>query len=568
MRKKANLKARFLTNLVMALTVLFFSQCKKDDLQSELENSVSGLGKMDPDVKLAATGIISSSYYLENALPSGYVKDGSKDYTSYVQAAVNKYNNIVFPDFPIQVNNRGILIGSNKTITFLEGSEVRLKGSADDNYNVLHIYNASNVTLYNPVVIGDRESHIGTSGEFGIGIGIRGSSDVKIYNPKVTHCWGDGIYIGQAAGKGGCKNIYIKDAYLYKNRRDGIGIISVDGLLIDNIYAGYTDGTKPWAGINFEPNNSSCELKNIRINNPRTENNGANGIQIIPFHMIGSTNKTADITIVNHVDISSPRYAVKMFCNPPETVTGKLYATINLVNPSWQKTGTSTPLVLSTNQPNIKTNVYSPEIINTFGSIFSYSKTYELLMAQTRTGTISVSNLIPSIFDALIPDLSSPTSPIAEPVTDMGDATAIFAVNCGGGSFKSSTNGITYQADKYFSGGSIYKTTNSISGTSDDELFQTERYGDFAYNIPLSDGSYEITFKFSEIFHKALDRRSFDVLAENSTIISDLDIYEEVGSNDALNITKTVNVADGTLNLRFSTNLDNAKIGAFHIIKK
>jgi hypothetical protein len=250
----------------LIICIFLFAECKKDNLylsptlDSKLRNTEGGI-KL---AALSADGITSSSYYLVNSLPFGYVKDGSRDYTSYVQAAINKYSNIVFPGFPILVNDGGITIGSNKTITFAEGSEIRLKGTSSSSYNILNIYGATNVTLYNPVIVGDRNSHIGTSGEYGMGIGIRGSTDVTIYSPKVTNCWGDGIYIGQINNSVNCKNIVIKDAYLKKNRRDGISIISVDGLLLDNIYAGYTDGTAPFCGINFEANNSKCEFKNIR----------------------------------------------------------------------------------------------------------------------------------------------------------------------------------------------------------------------------------------------------------------------------------------------------------------
>ena len=563
MKIQHSLKSRIIALVILSSLGLVFSRCKKDNLEktqidaSQISNLPDGL----KSEALAADGIISTSFYLENALPSGYVKDGSKDYTSYVQAAVTKYSNIVFPGFPILINTTGIRITSNKTITFLPGSELRLKGSSVTNYNMLHIYSASNVTLYNPVIVGDRKTHIGTTGEFGMGIGIRGSSNITIYSPKVSYCWGDGIYIGQTQNLAICKNIVIKDAYLYKNRRDAISIIGVDGLLLDNIYAGYTDGTKPWTGINFEPDNASCELKNIRVNNPRTEYNGANGIQIIPFHMLEGGNKTADITIVNHVDIASPRYAVKMFCNPPTGTPGKLYANFNLVNPAWHKTGTGTPLVLSTNQTNIKVNVSSPEVMNISGTILSYNVAYTLLMKQARTLALIVTDILANE----IPTPAPPTVDTA-PVTE-ANSVVVFAVNAGGMPFTAS-NGVTYSGDKNFVNGSVYKKINEISNTTDDVLYQSERYGNFSYAIPVSDGTYEVTFKLSELFHSASNKRRFAIIAENSEIMSNIDIFASVGAYTAYDVVKTVTVSDGMLNLSFKTTMDNAKISAFHVIKK
>ncbi len=48
--------------------------------------------------------------------PVGYVKDGSRDYTKYIQLAIDKYDNLVFPGYPLSINDQGLSVGSNKTI--------------------------------------------------------------------------------------------------------------------------------------------------------------------------------------------------------------------------------------------------------------------------------------------------------------------------------------------------------------------------------------------------------------------------------------------------------------------
>jgi hypothetical protein len=562
-----NIKNSFKTQII-ALSFftafsLVFTSCKKDNLQeTQLEDSpVTALPASIQSEVLAADGITSSSYYLVNSLPSGYVKDGSVDYTSYVQAAVTKYANIVFPGFPILVNDQGIMIGSNKTITFQDGSELRLKASSKSGYDVLKIYSASNVTLYNPVIVGDRTAHIGTSGEWGMGIGIYGSNTISIYNPKVTNCWGDGIYIGQVDGTVNSKDIVIKNAYLRNNRRDGISIIGVEGLLLDKIYAGYNAGTAPGTGINIEANNAICELKNIRINDPHTEYNGERGIQVTAHHILSSnTDKHSDITIVNHLDIGSPSSAFKLSLSNKSGTTAKMYGLIKLVNPSWQKTVTNRPLHVLTDQLNYKIAVSSPEVINASGTLLSWSSTYSLLMKAGANVSVA-SDIDPAFATATEP---APVQP--EPSVPVAD-NVVFAVNAGGASFKAS-NGITYSADKNYSRGSLYKTTTAIANTADDVLYQSERYGNFSYNVPLANGTYEITFKVSENYHKVSGKRKFDVLAESKEIVSDLDIFAVAGSNTAYDVVKTVSVTDGTLNLDFRTDLDQAKVSAFHIIKK
>jgi hypothetical protein len=317
--------------------------------------------------KTSETGI--SGHNIINDLPSGYVKDGSADYTLYIQKAIERYDDLVFPAFPLLINDSGLDIGSNKTLTFLKGSELRLKPSSKKSYNIISLKGVSNVTISNAVIKGDRYSHIGTEGEYGMGIAIRGSRNIKIFNSRITNCWGDGIYIGQERNSSTSKNILIKDAYLKSNRRDGISIISVDGLVLENIYAGYQDGTKPMCGINFETNNPDCEIRNVSVINPRTEYNQGSGIQVGLRTLLGGNSKMIDVKIINHIDIGSGSFAVKIACNRKTgAYGGSVGGLISIVNPSWSTTASSKPLAFITDQPDLKVRVSSPKIKNSNGS--------------------------------------------------------------------------------------------------------------------------------------------------------------------------------------------------------
>ena len=75
-----------------------------------------------------------------------------------------------------------------------------------------------------------------------------------------------------------------------------------------------------------------------------------------------------------------------------------------------------------------------------------------------------------------------------------------------------------------FSGGSAYSTAAAIAGTTDDPLYQTERYGNFTYTIPVANGQYLVTLKFAEIFWTTPGRRRFDVLIEGQVVIRDLNL--------------------------------------------
>jgi len=124
-----------------------------------------------------------------------------------------------------------------------------------------------------------------------------------------------------------------------------------------------------------------------------------------------------------------------------------------------------------------------------------------------------------------------------------------------------------WSANEGFTGGVNFSSQNAIAGTEDDLLYQTERFGDqFAYNLAVENGSYDVTLKFAEVFFNQAGQRVFDVSAEDEVILDDFDIFNESGGkNIAVDRTFTVDINDGSLNLDFLASLDKAKVSAIEI---
>ena len=275
-------------------------------------------------------------FNIEDNLPIGFVKNGTVDYTRYIQDALNNYNNLLFPGFPLLINDNGLKIGSNKTITFLKGSKLILKPSYNGNYDMLSLRDVRNVKIIDPVIVGDRFSHLGTKGEWGMGIGIYGCTNITIVNARVSKCWGDGIYLGVQNGLINRHITLIKPSCI-NNRRDGFSIIAVDGLIMESPYAGYSNGTLPMSGINFEPDSPENEIQNVVITNPFTEHNKGQGIQIGFDNLYGKSNKKVDVKIIKHIDFKSS-IGFKITCNTTvrkknEIIEGR----VELINPHWKK---------------------------------------------------------------------------------------------------------------------------------------------------------------------------------------------------------------------------------------
>ena len=139
-------------------------------------------------------------------------------------------------------------------------------------------------------------------------------------------------------------------------------------------------------------------------------------------------------------------------------------------------------------------------------------------------------------------------------------------LNAGGGEYQNAT-GSLYRADQYYQGGAAGSTPAVVRNTVDGPLYQDERYGNFSYAIPVASGSYDLTLKFVENFHTAANRRVFDVFAEGILVLKGLDIYAAAGTNRALDITFTVSVFDGVLNLDFVPRTGDAQVSAI-LVKK
>ncbi len=139
-------------------------------------------------------------------------------------------------------------------------------------------------------------------------------------------------------------------------------------------------------------------------------------------------------------------------------------------------------------------------------------------------------------------------------------------INSGGTQY-TDTAGQSWSADTNFVGGNQFSTTQTITGTNDQTLYKTERWGNFSYNIPVATaGTYQVTLNFAEIYWNGPNLRVFDVKAEGQLVIDDLDIWSLVGANAALSKTFEVGVSDGVLNLDFLSQIDNAKVSSIKVI--
>lgn len=325
---------------VLFFSLLFFSfQIVKEDTKfiykgvpHKYMNRVQYLGENN----LIKKEILNASYSIIQSLPLNYDKTGNTDYTDFIQSALDKYRIVIFPNFPLLINPKGLTLRSNSKVIFKKGSKLILQANKNQNYQILRLHEVQNVELYFPNIIGDREKHFGETGEWGFGISIRGAQNIKIYKAVIKNCWGDGIYVG-SLGALVNKDITIKDCFIDNNRRNGISIISGINVNIVNSLISNTNGTAPMSGIDIEPNNNSEFLKNINIISTITFNNRNDGLLIVLRALQGQNIKNINIDIKKHIDDGSNdaiRFVLPNRRNSNDFK--KIEGSINIVNSVWK----------------------------------------------------------------------------------------------------------------------------------------------------------------------------------------------------------------------------------------
>lgn len=249
---------------------------------------------------------------IEDYLPSNYVEDGTRDYTSYVQQAINENQNVRFPDFPILINDTGIFLRSNSNLYFQPNSSLIMAPTDLGRYTVLTLNDLTNVNIYNPTLVGERDDHLGTGGEWGTGLRINGSSNINVYDVNIKDMWGDGIYVGNYRAVES-DDVLIENGLIDNVRRNGISIISAKNLTINNIVIANTNGTNPASGIVIEPNTQQEILENIHLNNITTINGDKEGIVFNASRFLTpNLSKEVSISINSHYDDGS-RIALRFF---------------------------------------------------------------------------------------------------------------------------------------------------------------------------------------------------------------------------------------------------------------
>lgn len=222
----------------------------------------------------------------------------SKDCTVHIENGTynisTKY--VEDTDYPAGEENSVLIAPSNSRI-ILDGT-IKLLTNSLKHYVVLSIRNKENVIVEGTgSIIGDVETHTGTTGEWGHGIQISSSKNITVKDISISKCWGDGITVsGKAETIPTGTNILIDGITSSYNRRLGISLIAGDGIKLVNSTThdnATISGTSPAAGLDIEPNKDEV-INNVLVDNCIFYDN------VVTYFPIGViADKTVNVIIQN-----------------------------------------------------------------------------------------------------------------------------------------------------------------------------------------------------------------------------------------------------------------------------
>ncbi|HZF16412.1 MAG TPA: glycoside hydrolase family 2 TIM barrel-domain containing protein [Steroidobacteraceae bacterium] len=136
--------------------------------------------------------------------------------------------------------------------------------------------------------------------------------------------------------------------------------------------------------------------------------------------------------------------------------------------------------------------------------------------------------------------------------------------------------GTRYGSDNFFDGGegmginppgTAPSHRVAVTGTAVPALYENYRTGHFTYELPLPDGKYRVTLRFVEPAASSAGERLFDVAANGSAVLSNVDPFALAGGRlKAVDRSFKVKVTGGRLRIEFQPRVGQALVSTLEAV--
>ena len=215
-----------------------------------------------------------------NVKSKGAKGDGRANDTAAIQAAIDAVvagGTVLVPEGTYMVSTlprENLRLKSDMVLKLAPRAVLKAIPSNENRVALLRVSNASNVIIIGGTLQGQRDK---LKEARGLGMGLRidnASSKISVLNTTANDMWGDGFYIEDA------RDVTLCGVTASNNRRQGLSIIQGDNILVKYSLFQTTNGARPGAGIDLEPDERVQAIDNIRIQSSRFLDNAGPGILI------------------------------------------------------------------------------------------------------------------------------------------------------------------------------------------------------------------------------------------------------------------------------------------------
>ena len=157
-------------------------------------------------------------------------------------------------------------------------------------------------------------------------VAVYSSDKVNIEGLRILGGGGDGIYLGEGIRGFPNTQVSVRNVSCLDCNRQGISVITADGLLVENAMLADTCGAPPESGIDFEPNRPWQVLSGIVLRNCVFENNAGHGLEVEPI-CLSNNSRPLDIRVENCTSRGNKKgrkVRLQLGRNPLHNVRGRI----------------------------------------------------------------------------------------------------------------------------------------------------------------------------------------------------------------------------------------------------
>lgn len=228
---------------------------------------ISGNGTIvkDTDEKIFGNGVTIAGTWKNSIIRSSWYEINTNTLNNILSMNDDRATEIYITEDLIAspYDFEGLNVASN-TKVFISAT-IAKSDAVSQTRTILGINNVENVTIIGGMLLGTRETFHAT--EYGMGIHISNSKNVRVSNMIIKNTTGDGIYI-----TGASSGVVIENCIFEGNGRNGISVINAANVEVNCSTFKNIKYKAPMSGIDLEPNELTEVVRNFSVNNCVFEN--------------------------------------------------------------------------------------------------------------------------------------------------------------------------------------------------------------------------------------------------------------------------------------------------------